>query len=114
MPVSYRFFAGGDQSVRGYSYQSLSPVDSKGQRSGGKQLLVMSGEIDRDIRSNMAIAVFCDGGNALMRFGDPLAYGAGVGIRYRLPFLSMGIDIAKPLSNGGGSPRLHLNISPVF
>ena len=114
MPVSYRFFAGGDQSVRGYSYQSLSPVDSKGQRSGGKQLLVMSGEIDRDVRSNMAIAVFCDGGNALMRFGDPLAYGAGVGIRYRLPFLSMGIDIAKPLSNGGGSPRLHLNISPVF
>ena len=49
-----------------------------------------------------------------MRFGDPLAYGAGVGIRYRLPFLSMGIDVAKPLSNGGGSPRLHLNISPVF
>ncbi len=114
MPVSYRFFAGGDQSVRGYAYQSLSPVDSRGQKSGGKELLVLSGEIDRDIRSNMAIAVFCDGGNALMRFGDPLAYGAGVGIRYRLPFLSMGIDIAKPLSNGGGNPRLHLNISPVF
>ena len=37
-----------------------------------------------------------------------------LGIRYRLPFLSMGIDVAKPLSNGGGSPRLHLNISPVF
>jgi translocation and assembly module TamA len=114
MPVSYRFFAGGDQSVRGYAYESLSPVDAQGQKSGGKDLLVMSGEIVRDIRSNMGIAVFCDGGNALNRFGDPLAYGAGVGIRYRLPFLSMGIDLAKPLSNGGGSPRLHLNISPVF
>ena len=114
MPVAYRFFAGGDQSVRGYAYQSLSPVDSQGQKSGGRDLLVMSTEIDRDLRGNLALAVFCDGGNALARFGDPLAYGAGVGIRYRLPFLSMGIDIAKPLSLGGGSPRLSLNISPVF
>lgn len=114
LPVSYRFFAGGDQSVRGYAYQSLSPTDSTGQKSGGKDLLVLSTEVDRDIRQNLAVAVFCDAGNALMRFGDPLAYGSGVGLRYRLPFLSLGIDIAKPLSNGGGSPRLHLNISPVF
>ena len=114
LPVNYRFFTGGDQTVRGYAYQSLSPTDDQGQKSGGKDLLALSTEIDRDIRQNLALAVFCDGGNALMRFGDPLAYGAGVGIRYRLPFLSMGIDVAKPLSNGGGSPRLHLNISPVF
>lgn len=114
LPVNYRFFTGGDQTVRGYAYQSLSPVDAEGQKAGGKDLLVLSTEIDRELGSHVAIAAFCDGGNALMRFGDPLAYGAGVGIRYRLPFLSMGIDVAKPLSNGGGSPRLHLNISPVF
>ena len=114
LPVSYRFFTGGDQTVRGYAYQSLSPTDSQGQKSGGKDLLALSTEVDRDVRQNIAIAAFVDGGNAMMRFGDPLAYGVGVGIRYRLPFLSMGIDIAKPVSNGGGSPRLHLNISPVF
>ena len=114
LPVYYRFFAGGDQSVRGYAYQSLSPTDSQGQKSGGKDLFVMSAEIDRDVYRNFAVAVFCDGGNALMRFSDPLAYGAGVGLRYRLPFLSMGFDIAKPLSLGGGSPRLNINISPVF
>lgn len=114
VPVSYRFFTGGDQTVRGYAYQSLSPTDAHGQKSGGKDLLALSAEIDRDLRRDFAVAVFCDAGNALMRFSDPLAYGAGVGIRYRLPFLSVGIDLAKPLSNGGGSPRIHLNISPVF
>ncbi len=114
LPVNYRFFAGGDQSVRGYAYQSLSPVDQAGEKAGGKDLLALSTEVDREITSKFALAVFVDGGNAIMHFGQPLAYGAGVGVRFRLPFLSMGVDIAKPLSNGGGSPRLHLNISPVF
>ncbi|MFD2437399.1 BamA/TamA family outer membrane protein [Modicisalibacter luteus] len=29
MPPSLRFFAGGDQSVRGYSYESLAPKTNK-------------------------------------------------------------------------------------
>jgi hypothetical protein len=36
-----------------------------------------------------------------------------MGIRYRLPAISIGIDIAKPLSANLG-PRLHLNIQPIF
>ena len=35
IPPSLRFFAGGDQSVRGYDYQSLSPRDSQRNRVGG-------------------------------------------------------------------------------
>jgi translocation and assembly module TamA len=33
LPASYRFFAGGDQSVRGYGYEELSPVDETATRS---------------------------------------------------------------------------------
>ena len=36
---------------------------------------------------------------------------AGVGFRYRLPVVSLGVDVAKPLSTSGGV-RLHLNITP--
>ena len=47
LPPSLRFFAGGDQSVRGYAYQSLGPLDATGQVVGGKHLLVGSVELER-------------------------------------------------------------------
>ena len=120
LPGIYRFFAGGDRSVRGFAYDSLSPVESvvlRGQTTpserniGGRDLLVGSVEVVRDLPRNFAIATFFDIGNAFDKFGDPLAYAAGVGVRYRLPVVSIGLDIAQPLSQSGG-PRLNLNISP--
>ena len=36
LPASVRFFAGGDNSVRGYAYQSLGPKDDKGDVVGGR------------------------------------------------------------------------------
>jgi translocation and assembly module TamA len=120
LPGIYRFFAGGDRSVRGFAYDALSPVESvvlRGQTTpserniGGRDLLVGSVEVVRDLPRNFAIATFFDIGNAFDKFGDPLAYAAGVGVRYRLPVVSIGLDIAQPLSQSGG-PRLNLNISP--
>ncbi len=75
--------------------------------------MVGSIELERDLPRNLAVAVFTDAGNAFNRFGAPLEYSAGVGIRYKLPFVSFGLDVAQPLSQSG-SPRLHLNIAPVF
>ena len=40
IPPSLRFFAGGDQSVRGYDYQTLSPENSEGDRIGGRYMAV--------------------------------------------------------------------------
>ena len=121
-PVQYRFFAGGDRSVRGFSFNSLSPLDVipatattpvQRLRTGGKYLEVASLELERDLPHHFAAAVFTDVGNAFNRFGDPLEYSTGIGVRYKLPFVSVGLDVAKPLSRGG-SPRLHLNIAPIF
>jgi hypothetical protein len=44
-------------------------------------------------------------------------YSVGVGVRLRLPVVSVGIDIAQALTTPAGSsdrpgPRLHLNFSP--
>ncbi|HMA10329.1 MAG TPA: BamA/TamA family outer membrane protein [Steroidobacteraceae bacterium] len=119
MPGIYRFFAGGDRSVRGFAYQSLSPQELVLQRDGtlkltgvgGKHLLVGSVEVVRDLPLNLAVATFFDAGNAFDHFGDRLEYAGGVGLRYRLPVVSLGIDVAKPLSTGGNL-RLHLNITP--
>jgi translocation and assembly module TamA len=114
LPAQYRFFAGGDNSVRGYGYEELSPVDANGNKVGGRHLLTASVELQRNLPKNLVGAVFVDAGNAFNRFGDPLEYSAGVGIRYRLPFLSIGIDVAQSISDTSRSPRFHINFTPEF
>ncbi|HTQ37043.1 MAG TPA: autotransporter assembly complex family protein [Steroidobacteraceae bacterium] len=120
LPGIYRFFAGGDRSVRGFAYDSLSPegtvTNSSGaselKKIGGRYLLTGSTELVRDLPWwNLAVATFFDFGNAFNNLHDPLQYAAGVGLRYRLPGVSIGLDIAKPLSTTGAL-RLDLNITP--
>lgn len=126
VPAIMRFFAGGDNSVRGFAYDELSPIDavcpkdaqgntllSKCQtyKDGGKNLITGTVEVIRDLPRNFGVATFFDYGNAFNHFGDPLEYSAGVGFRVRLPVVTLGIDVAQPLSRTGG-PRLHINFSP--
>jgi len=114
LPAQYRFFAGGDQSVRGYGYEELSPVDADGNKVGGRHLLTATFELQRNLPKNLVGAVFVDAGNAFDTFGDPLEYSAGIGLRYRLPFLSVGIDVAQSISDTSRSPRFHINFTPEF
>lgn len=125
LAVSQRFFAGGDRSVRGFGRDDLSPVrvstNADGEevleKTGGKHLLVGSVELVRDLPKNFAVAVFADAGNAFDEFDDPLMYSVGIGLRFRLPVVSVGIDVAQALTTPPGEtqrpgPRLHLNFSP--
>ena len=114
LPADYRFFAGGDQSVRGYGYEDLSPVDADGNKVGGRHLITASVELQRNLPRNLVGAVFIDAGNAINKFGDPLEYSVGIGLRYRLPFLSIGLDVAQSISEPDRSPRLHINFTPEF
>jgi translocation and assembly module TamA len=121
MPGEYRFFAGGDRSVRGFAYNDLSPiaispVTGAAVKIGGRDLITGTVELERDLPRNFGVAVFADGGNAVNNFGDPLAFSAGIGVRLRLPVVTVGIDIAQAVRAPGFAtlpgPRLHLNISP--
>jgi len=134
LPVVERFFAGGDNSVRGFAYNSLSPTQNicqkvNGQvvltaqgdcvptggtvKVGGKNVITGTVEVIRDLPRNFGIATFFDYGNAFNRFGGtPLEYSVGVGFRVRLPVVTLGVDIAEPISRPGASPRLHINFSP--
>lgn len=64
IPPSLRFFAGGDQSVRGYDYQTLSPKNSDGDRIGGRYLVAGSVEYQYSITEKWRLATFVDQGNA--------------------------------------------------
>jgi len=114
LPASQRFFAGGDNSVRGFGLNELSPMIN-GVRVGGRHLLVGSAELERDLPKNFGAAVFYDIGNAFDNFGDKLEYSAGVGARYRIAGVaSVGVDVAQALSQSGRTPRIHLRLTTLF
>ncbi len=114
LPASQRFFAGGDNSVRGFGLNELSPKDDAGNSIGGRHLLVGTIELERQLPRNFGVAVFADGGNAFNKFGDPLEYSAGLGVRWHVSVASIGVDVAQALSESGRTPRLHLHISTLF
>ncbi len=113
VPPSLRFFAGGDQSVRGYGYQTLSPENDNGVPVGGRYTLVGSAEYQYQFAEKWRAALFVDHGNAINDLFDPLATGAGVGIRWISPLGPLRLDIAKGLNpEFGGEWRIHFSMGP--
>lgn len=113
VPPSLRFFAGGDQSVRGYGYQTLSPENDNGVSVGGRYLIVGSGEYQYQFADKWRAAVFMDHGNAINNLNDPLATGAGIGLRWISPLGPIRLDIAKGLDQEfGGDWRIHFSMGP--
>ena len=113
VPPSLRFFAGGDQSVRGYGYETLSPENDNGVEVGGRFLLVGSVEYQYQFANRWRAAMFVDHGNAVNDPKDPLATGAGVGIRWISPVGPLRLDVAKGLDpEFGGGWRLHFSMGP--
>ena len=109
LPLSQRFFAGGDQSVRGFKYESLGPQDADGDVIGGTYLAVTSVELEQLIAGNWGAAVFVDAGNAANTSNFDLRTSAGFGLRYRSPVGVFRVDVAKA-TDGDESPRLHLGL----
>ncbi len=114
LPTSERFFAGGDQSVRGYDYQSLAPEDASGDVVGGQYLAVGSIELDYLFVGNFGAAVFVDSGNAADDFLPSPKTGAGVGFRWRSPVGMLRIDVAHPFDDSDDNYRLHISIGPAL
>ena len=112
LPASVRFFAGGDQSVRGYDYNTLGPRNDAGVVVGGRHLLVGSLEYEHRLVGPWSAAVFYDVGNAIDDFSDPLRKGAGIGLRWKSPIGQVRVDLAEALDEPGRSLRLHLTIGP--
>jgi translocation and assembly module TamA len=111
LPPSLRFYAGGDRSVRGYTYQSLGPKDSNGNVIGGKHLLVGSLEVEYSITRNWSLAAFYDVGNAFNNFQDMTwPMGAGIGVRYYTPAGPVRVDVARQINVDNPGYQLHLAI----
>jgi len=107
LPPSYRFFAGGMNSVRGYDYRELGPKDNTGHVIGGKFLSVVSAEYEHYLFDNWGVAAFVDGGNAYNPGNIRLKTGVGLGVRWYSPIGPIRLDFALPLSEADSSFQIH-------
>ena len=111
IPADRRFYAGGGGSVRGYSYQGVGPRAPDGQPTGGRSLIEASAEMRIQVRENIGIVPFIDGGSVSTdetpNFDD-FAVGVGIGLRYLTPFGPLRIDAAVPLDRQPGDPSFGL------
>ncbi|MCP5150962.1 MAG: outer membrane protein assembly factor [Ectothiorhodospiraceae bacterium] len=112
LPPTYRFFAGGDNSLRGHDIDTLGPTDAAGRVVGGRYLAVGSLEYEHPVRERWSVAAFVDAGNA---FGADLdgdvEIGVGAGVRWQSPVGPMRVDLAHPVG-GEETVRLHLRLGP--
>ncbi|MEZ8191506.1 autotransporter assembly complex family protein [Vibrio sp. 1F279] len=109
---SLRFFAGGDNSIRGYGYESISPRDESGALTGAKFIATSSFEYQYRLVGNWWGAAFYDIGDA---FNDTpeWKHGTGVGIRWASPVGPVSLDFAWGLdAKKGDEFQLHFSLGP--
>lgn len=111
-PETFLFRAGGDQSVRGYAFQSLG-IKEANATVGGRYLATGSVEIVQWLTQQWGAAVFVDAGNVANLWQDlKPVYGYGLGVRWKSPLGPIGADIAY--GQEMDDYRLHFNIGVAF
>lgn len=112
LPVSVRYFTGGDTSIRGYQFGELGATNEEGEVIGGKHLLVGSLEYDFPVMGeSWRGAVFFDTGNSFRDFDTmALKRSAGIGLRWISPIGPIRLDIAHAISDD--AIRLHITMGP--
>jgi len=111
LPLSKRFYTGGDNTVRGYEFDVISPEED-GDLTGGKYLVETSIEYEVPFRPNFSWAAFMDAGDA---FNSDLSLrnSFGFGLRWRSPIGPIRVDVARGLDEpSNGRWRGHLTIGP--
>ncbi len=114
VPSDRLFFSGGGGSVRGYEYQGINPRLPNNTPRGGLSLFEASLEVRRDLGRNFGAVAFVDAGSvgfAETPSFDRIRYGAGVGVRYKLPFGPIRADIAVPLDKREGDADFQVYVS---
>ncbi|WP_240655785.1 autotransporter assembly complex protein TamA [Paraburkholderia phosphatilytica] len=111
VPASLLFRAGGSNSVRGYSYDSIGD-DVGGSILPTKYLVTGSTEYQHWFTHDWGAAVFFDIGTATDTWGEKVFYpGVGVGARWRSPVGPVNVDIAYGTRNHSVRPYLTLGIA---
>jgi len=102
IPGSDRFYAGSENTLRGYNYLTVSPLSADGDPIGGRSLMVYSLESRFKVRENWGVVFFYDIGNVFAepfpQFNKKMLQSVGIGLRYYTPVGPLRLDVAFPLN----------------
>jgi translocation and assembly module TamA len=112
IPTDFLFRAGGDNSVRGYAYQSLGRAVSGGVESV-RYLATGSAEYNYFFNPTWGMALFVDAGDAADTPSQlSPVFGYGLGARYRSPVGPVNLDLAY--GEATREFRLHFSLGVSF
>ena len=112
IPASLLFRAGGNESVRGYSYQSIGNTQN-GTVYPTKYVATASAEYQHWLTQQWGGALFYDIGTATNTWVDKSTKtGVGSGVRYRSPVGTVNLDLAYGVQ--AKKIRPHISLGIVF
>ncbi len=102
IPPPERFYAGSENTLRGYKYLTVSPLDEDHKPIGGRSLFIYSLELRNRIGKNFGWVAFYEMGNVFSdsfpNFNRSLLQSVGLGLRYHTPVGPLRLDFAVPLN----------------
>lgn len=107
IPPALRYFAGGDMSIRGFSYKAVSPTAPDGKLVGGSHLATGTIEYQYQVYPDWWGALFYDTGLAAERYSrQELHSGAGIGVRWASPIGAIKFDLATPVKSPNNNKEI--------
>jgi outer membrane protein insertion porin family len=123
LPVYEKFFLGGINTVRGFEFAAISPIDPvTGDKIGGEKMMVYNLEYRVPLIGEQGIIglVFFDAGNVWTSEDDytfsGIREGAGGGVRWYSPMGPLRLEWGRNLDPKAGEPnsRVEFNIGAMF
>lgn len=120
VPSNELFLMGGDDTLRGFSEDSLGPVNSAGQATGGRVRWIYNAELHIKLLKNWQGAIFYDTGSLTSEFSqinlETVRQSVGFGVRYITPVGPIRFDYGIILDKlaGDNFGRFHLTFGYVF
>lgn len=111
IPSTFLFRTGGDQTIRGYAFESIG-VRQGDAVLGGRYLALASAEYTRWVADRWGLAVFADAGDAWEGGRPDPVLGVGAGARFRTPVGPVRADLAYGAETR--QLRLHFSVGFVF
>ena len=121
VPTNELLFLGGDDTIRGFDFDSLGPVDAAGKPTGGRVRWIFNEELRIRLFRHFQWAFFFDMGSltndfSSMGWDTTIRKSAGFGLRYVTPVGPIRADYGIKLDRKAGESfgRFHLTFGYVF
>ncbi len=113
IPLSERFYAGGDGGVRGYGRRKLGALNAADDPLGGLSAIEGSVELRRPLWRELAGAVFLDFGQLSLESYDipvdSLQFAPGFGLSYATPIGPLRLDVGFPIDPADDDEPWHVH-----